>query len=177
MVDFARNGEMWDAVVEEVNIPDENNSSGLSGRKTYSAKSIILATGHSARDIYELFHSKGWTIEPKGFALGVRVEHPQSLINNIQYHGKWQPYLPTAEYSLVTQVDGRGVFSFCMCPGGILVPAATSQGEMVLNGMSNSARNSKWANAGVVVQVNPEDVPEYAQYGPLQVLRSRQAQA
>jgi len=147
----------------------------LSGRKTFEAKNIILATGHSARDIYELFHAKGWTIEPKGFALGVRVEHPQSLINNIQYHGKYQPYLPTAEYSLVTQVDGRGVFSFCMCPGGILVPAATAEGEMVLNGMSNSARNSKWANAGVVVQVNPEDVPEFADHGPLQVLRFQQS--
>lgn len=147
----------------------------LSGRRVYSAKNIILATGHSARDIYELFHAKGWTIEPKGFALGVRVEHPQSLINNIQYHGKYQPYLPTAEYSLVTQVDGRGVFSFCMCPGGILVPAATDRGEMVLNGMSNSARNSKWANAGVVVQVNPEDVPEFAEFGPLQVLRFQQS--
>ncbi|MBE6247109.1 MAG: FAD-binding protein [Bacteroidales bacterium] len=147
----------------------------LSGRKAYSAKNIILATGHSARDIYELFHAKGWTIEPKGFALGVRVEHPQTLINNIQYHGKYQPYLPTAEYSLVTQVDGRGVFSFCMCPGGILVPAATDRGEMVLNGMSNSARNSKWANAGVVVQVNPEDVPEFAEFGPLQVLRFQQS--
>ncbi len=170
VVDFVPNGEKWDAVVEEVNIPKNNSS----GRKIYTAKNIILATGHSARDIYELFNSKGWTIEPKGFALGVRVEHPQSLINNIQYHGKYQPYLPTAEYSLVTQVDGRGVFSFCMCPGGILVPAATSEGEMVLNGMSNSMRNSKWANAGVVVQVNPEDVPEYAEHGPLQVLRFQQ---
>ena len=153
--DFQRTSSGWDVVVEELDLPDN-----LSGRKIYSAKNIILATGHSARDIYELFNAKGWTIEPKGFALGVRVEHPQHLINNIQYHGKYQPYLPTAEYSLVTQVDGRGVFSFCMCPGGILVPAATGEGEMVLNGMSNSARNSKWANAGVVVQVNPEDVPE-----------------
>ena len=170
VVDFVQNGDKWDAVVEEVNLPDSDSS----GRKIYSAKNIILATGHSARDIYELFNAKGWTIEPKGFALGVRVEHPQSLINNIQYHGKYQPYLPTAEYSLVAQVDGRGVFSFCMCPGGILVPAATSEGEMVLNGMSNSARNSKWANAGVVVQVNPEDVPEYAEHGPLQVLRFQQ---
>ena len=170
VVDFVRIGDKWDAVVEEVNLPDGDSS----GRKIYSAKNIILATGHSARDIYELFNAKGWTIEPKGFALGVRVEHPQSLINNIQYHGKYQPYLPTAEYSLVAQVDGRGVFSFCMCPGGILVPAATSEGEMVLNGMSNSARNSKWANAGVVVQVNPEDVPEYAEHGPLQVLRFQQ---
>ena len=173
VVDFVQNGEKWDAIVEGVNLPD-SNSENSSGRKTYTAKNIILATGHSARDIYELFNGKGWTIEPKGFALGVRVEHPQSLINNIQYHGKYQPYLPTAEYSLVAQVDGRGVFSFCMCPGGILVPAATSEGEMVLNGMSNSARNSRWANAGIVVQVNPEDVPEYAEHGPLQVLRFQQ---
>lgn len=174
VVDFVKNGEMWDAITESVNIPENESPDKSSGRKIYTSKNIILATGHSARDIYELFNAKGWTIEPKGFALGVRVEHPQSLINNIQYHGKYQPYLPTAEYSLVTQVDGRGVFSFCMCPGGILVPAATSEGEMVLNGMSNSMRNSKWANSGVVVQVNPEDVPEYAQHGPLQVLRFQQ---
>ena len=202
VVDFAQTPTGWQAIVENSNTPDSTSVHGdtsvcgqntqistsvhgdtsvcgeeknLSGRKTFEAKNIILATGHSARDIYELFHAKGWTIEPKGFALGVRVEHPQSLINNIQYHGKYQPYLPTAEYSLVTQVDGRGVFSFCMCPGGILVPAATSGGEMVLNGMSNSARNSKWANAGVVVQVNPEDVPEFADHGPLQVLRFQQS--
>ena len=136
----------------------------------YNSRKVILATGHSARDIYELFQSKGWEIQAKGFALGVRVEHPQSLINRIQYHGKWQPYMPTAEYSFVTQVLGRGVFSFCMCPGGILVPAATSPGELVLNGMSNSARNSKWANSGVVVSVEPEDMPEYAKYGPLSLL-------
>lgn len=175
VVDFVQTPAGWDAVVEEVNLPDENTPAGLSGRRIYSAKNIILATGHSARDIYELFNAKGWTIEAKGFALGVRVEHPQSLINNIQYHGRYQPYLPTAEYSLVTQVEGRGVFSFCMCPGGILVPAATDEGEMVLNGMSNSMRNSRWANAGVVVQVDPEDVPEFAQYGPLQVLRFQQS--
>ena len=121
--------------------------------RAYSAKHIILATGHSARDIYELFNSRGWALEAKGFALGVRVEHPQSLINRIQYHGKYQPFMPTAEYSFVTQIEGRGVFSFCMCPGGILVPSSTEEGETVLNGMSNSARNSKWANSGVVVSV------------------------
>ena len=137
---------------------------------TYTSRKVILATGHSARDIYEMFDRKGWEIQAKGFALGVRVEHPQSLINKIQYHGKYQPYMPTAEYSFVTQIEGRGVFSFCMCPGGILVPAATASGELVLNGMSNSQRNSKWANAGVVVQIEPEDFPEYAQYGPLALL-------
>ena len=138
---------------------------------TYTSRKVILATGHSARDIYEMFDRKGWEIQAKGFALGVRVEHPQSLINKIQYHGKYQPYMPTAEYSFVTQIEGRGVFSFCMCPGGILVPAATASGELVLNGMSNSQRNSKWANAGVVVQIEPEDFPEYAQHGPLALLQ------
>lgn len=138
----------------------------------YRAPAVILATGHSARDIYELFSSKGWALEAKGFALGVRVEHPQSLINRIQYHGKYQPFMPAAEYSFVQQIEGRGVFSFCMCPGGILVPSATSEGETVLNGMSNSARNSKWANSGVVVSVEPEDVePEYREkYGPLSLM-------
>ena len=136
----------------------------------FSAPSVILATGHSARDIYRMFHGKGWEIQAKGFALGVRAEHPQSLINRIQYHGKYQPWMPAAEYSFVTQIEGRGVFSFCMCPGGILIPSATGPEETVLNGMSNSARNSRWANAGVVVSVEPEDVPEYAKYGPLSLL-------
>ena len=142
--------------------------------EVWQSRKVILATGHSARDIYEMFHSKGWELQAKGFALGVRVEHPQSLINRIQYHDKYQPYMPTAEYSFVTQVLDRGVFSFCMCPGGILVPAATASGELVLNGMSNSQRNSKWANSGVVVQIEPEDFPEYAQYGPLALLRFQQ---
>ncbi|MBO5419966.1 MAG: NAD(P)/FAD-dependent oxidoreductase [Bacteroidales bacterium] len=137
----------------------------------YSSRKVILATGHSARDIYEMFDRKGWEIQAKGFALGVRVEHPQSLINRIQYHGKYQPYMPTAEYSFVTQIEGRGVFSFCMCPGGILVPSATADGELVLNGMSNSQRNSKWANSGVVVSIEPEDMPEYSKYGPLALLK------
>ena len=128
---------------------------------SFSARKVILACGHSARDIYRLFVSRGWAVEAKGFALGVRVEHPQWLINKIQYHGKWQPFMPTAEYAFVTQIEGRGVFSFCMWPGGILVPSSTEPGELVLNGMSNSARNSKWANAGVVVSVEPEDLPHY----------------
>ena len=149
-------------------IPSERSESSVS---IYTSRKVILATGHSARDIYEMFHRKGWELQAKGFALGVRVEHPQSLINKIQYHGKYQPYMPTAEYSFVTQVLDRGVFSFCMCPGGILVPAATASGELVLNGMSNSQRNSKWANSGVVVQIEPEDFPEYAQHGPLALLQ------
>ena len=137
---------------------------------SFSARKVILACGHSARDIYRLFVSRGWAVEAKGFALGVRVEHPQWLINKIQYHGKWQPFMPTAEYAFVTQIEGRGVFSCCMCPGGILVPSSTEPGELVLNGMSNSARNSKWANAGVVVSVEPEDLPHYQKYGPLSSL-------
>ncbi|MBO8444131.1 MAG: NAD(P)/FAD-dependent oxidoreductase [Bacteroidetes bacterium] len=142
----------------------------VAGSRTFSSRKVILATGHSARDIYNLFAEKGWELQAKGFALGVRVEHPQSLINRIQYHGKYQPYMPAAEYSFVTQIEGRGVFSFCMCPGGILVPSATGPGETVLNGMSNSARNSRWANAGVVVSVEPEDIQEYSRYGALSLL-------
>lgn len=142
----------------------------VAGSRTFSSRKVILATGHSARDIYNLFAEKGWELQAKGFALGVRVEHPQSLINRIQYHGEYQPYMPAAEYSFVTQIEGRGVFSFCMCPGGILVPSATGPGETVLNGMSNSARNSRWANAGVVVSVEPEDIPEYSRYGALSLL-------
>ena len=137
---------------------------------SFSARKVILACGHSARDIYRLFVSRGWAVEAKGFALGVRVEHPQWLINKIQYHGKWQPFMPTAEYAFVTQIEGRGVFSFCMCPGGILVPSSTEPGELVLNGMSNSARTTKWAKAGVVVSVEPEDLPHYQKYGPLSSL-------
>ena len=129
------------------------------GTVTFKARAVILATGHSAKDIYELFDRKGWALQAKGFALGVRVEHPQSLINRIRYRGQWEPEMPAAEYSFVEQVDDRGVFSFCMCPGGILVSSSTEDGATVLNGMSNSARNSRWANAGVVVSIEPDDVP------------------
>ena len=142
--------------------------------ETFRSKAVILATGHSARDIYELFDAKGWSLEAKGFAMGVRVEHPQSLINRSRYHGQWEPGMPAAEYSFAVQETmetdpdspERGVFSFCMCPGGILVPSSTEDGALVLNGMSNSARSSQWANAGVVVQIEPEDIPaEYASDG------------
>ena len=127
--------------------------------KKYCGQAVILATGHSARDIYEMLASQKGALEAKGFALGVRVEHPQEKINWSQYHGMWKPGVPAAEYSFVEQQDGRGVFSFCMCPGGILVPSSTEPGTVVLNGMSNSARSGKFANAGVVVQIEPEDVP------------------
>jgi uncharacterized FAD-dependent dehydrogenase len=139
------------------------------GDTVYKASKVILASGHSARDIYEIFQRKGWAIEAKGFALGVRVEHPQWMINQMRYHGKYQPFMPTAEYSFVQQVEERGVFSFCMCPGGILVPSSTEEGTVVLNGMSNAARNSKWANSGVVVQIEPGDQPaEYT--GPFALM-------
>ena len=140
------------------------------GGGVYTAPDVILATGHSSREIYKLFDTKGWPLQAKGFALGLRAEHQQSLINRIQYHGKYQPWMPAAEYSLVEQVEGRGVFSFCMCPGGILVPAVTSEGELVLNGMSGSGRSSRWANAGIVCSVEPEDVPEFEKYGPFGLL-------
>ncbi len=129
------------------------------GGDIFGADAFILATGHSARDIFELLHQKKILIEAKPFALGVRVEHPQSLIDNIQYHCSLRTEnLPPASYSLVQQVNSRGVFSFCMCPGGIIAPAATSAGELVVNGWSPSKRNNPYANSGVVVQVELNDV-------------------
>lgn len=156
-----------DGVITVTAIDEKDGESAL----TFKAKAVIVATGHSARDIYELFDKKGWELQAKGFAMGVRVEHPQALINKIRYRGQWEPGFPAAEYSFVEQVDERGVFSFCMCPGGILVPSATEDGYTVLNGMSNSARNSKWANTGVVVSIEPDDVPEeYKKYGVFSLL-------
>lgn len=145
-----------DGVITVTAIDEKNDNKTL----TYKAKAVILATGHSARDVYEMLQGKGCELQAKGFAMGVRVEHPQALINKIRYRGQWEPGFPAAEYSFVEQVGDRGVFSFCMCPGGILVPSSTEDGYTVLNGMSNSARNSKWANAGVVVSIEPDDVPE-----------------
>ena len=145
-----------DGVITVTAIDEKNDNKTL----TYKSKAVILATGHSARDVYEMLQGKGCELQAKGFAMGVRVEHPQELINKIRYRGQWEPGFPAAEYSFVEQVDDRGVFSFCMCPGGILVPSSTEDGYTVLNGMSNSARNSKWANAGVVVSIEPDDVPE-----------------
>jgi hypothetical protein len=124
----------------------------------FMAKAVILATGHSARDIFELLHHKKILIEAKPFALGVRIEHPQSLIDSTQYHCTARgEYLPPASYSLVEQVNGRGVFSFCMCPGGIIAPAATAAGEIVVNGWSPSKRNNPFANSGIVVTVDEKD--------------------
>jgi len=119
---------------------------------------VIVATGHSARDIFQLFRDNNWELKAKSFALGVRIEHTQELINKIQYHGRQSDdFLPPASYSLVTQVEGRGVYSFCMCPGGIVAPCATEPGEVVTNGWSPSKRNNPTSNSGVVVEIHPED--------------------
>ncbi|GAA4298000.1 NAD(P)/FAD-dependent oxidoreductase [Nibribacter koreensis] len=147
---------------------------------TFEGEAVILATGHSARDIYELLHAKNILIEAKPFAMGVRVEHQQSLIDGIQYHcnGDRGNYLPAASYALVHQVDykgqQRGVFSFCMCPGGFIVPSATAPGEVVVNGMSPSRRDSKFANSGIVVAINLEDM-DLKNHGALAGLRMQQA--
>lgn len=141
-----------------------------------TGKAVILATGHSARDIYWLLDEKGIGLEAKTWAMGVRVEHPQELIDQIQYHspeGRGN-YLPAASYSFSHQVGERGIYSFCMCPGGFIVPAMTSADEMVVNGMSPSGRNSPFANSGMVVEIRPEDIPEYHQYGALAGLKYQQ---
>ena len=123
---------------------------------------VILATGHSARDVYRYLHQEQIRIEPKGIAIGVRLEHPSKLIDSIQYHNPAGrgAYLPAAEYSFVTQVGGRGVYSFCMCPGGFVVPAASGPEQIVVNGMSPSNRGSRWSNSGMVVEVRVEDIPQ-----------------
>jgi uncharacterized FAD-dependent dehydrogenase len=133
----------------------------LASGEVIKGEAFILATGHSARDIYYLLQAKGFALESKAFAMGVRVEHPQELIDHIQYHGRRDKYLPAATYSLAEQVNGRGVYSFCMCPGGRIVPSATSDYEIVVNGMSLSDRGSLFANAGIVVQVTPADFRSY----------------
>jgi len=148
----------------------ENNSiKGLeiNGDTWHDFSEVVLATGHSARDIFYLLHKRGVTIAAKPFALGVRVEHTQELINDIQYHGDHQnPYLPPASYALVEQVNGMGVYSFCMCPGGIIAPCATEAEEVVTNGWSPSKRNNPYANSGIVVSVSPEDLPNYKENDP-----------
>lgn len=138
----------------------------LADGQSFEFDAVVLATGHSARDIYEMLNRNGVNLEAKTFAMGVRVEHPQPLIDGIQYHQEQRgPYLPAATYSFVEQVNDRGVYSFCMCPGGFIVPAATAPGELVVNGMSASKRNSPFANSGLVVEVRPEDLREFQHYG------------
>lgn len=144
---------------QAVGIETIDARSGESG--TILANSIVLATGHSARDVYRWLYDNQIEIEAKGLAVGVRLEHPATLIDQIQYHsregrGKW---LPAAEYAFVQQVQGRGVYSFCMCPGGFVVPAASGEEQIVVNGMSPSNRGGRWSNSGMVVEVRPEDIP------------------
>ena len=158
------NTKMTDILVEN------NGLKGieLNNDRIIPVENLILATGHSARDIFYLLHKRGITIEAKSFALGVRVEHPQYLIDEIQYHGRLNDqYLPPAAYSLVSQAKGVGVFSFCMCPGGIVAPCATEQNEVVTNGWSPSKRNNPYANSGIVVQIEPEMLPGYTPDNPL----------
>lgn len=141
--------EIQDGSIQSITINDEN---------VVPVKHLILATGHSARDIFELLHKKNIKLNAKPFALGVRVEHRQEFIDEMQYHGRQSDeYLPPASYSLVTQVKDKGVFSFCMCPGGIIAPCATENGEVVTNGWSPSKRNNPYANSGIVVSVSPDD--------------------
>ncbi|WP_066835513.1 NAD(P)/FAD-dependent oxidoreductase [Rufibacter ruber] len=170
------NTRVTDFLVENQQMKAAVTASGA----VFDGEAVILATGHSARDIYELLHKKGILIEAKPFAMGVRVEHQQSLIDGIQYHcdGDRGNYLPAASYALVQQVawrgQERGVFSFCMCPGGFIVPSATAPGEVVVNGMSPSRRDSKFANSGIVVAINLEDM-DLKQHGALAGLRLQQA--
>lgn len=139
----------------------------VAGEREFLSRHVILATGHSARDIYRMLHRRLVRMEPKDFAVGLRLEHPQHDIDCIQYHnkagrGQW---LPAAEYNFVTNIDGRGVYSFCMCPGGVVVPAATSQGQQVVNGMSSSSRNTPWANSAIVTAISKNELESMGYQG------------
>lgn len=150
------NAKVTDLIVQNNELTAVKTAEG----ETWKGDAFILATGHSARDIFELLHAKKIAIEAKPFALGVRAEHPQHIIDAAQYHCLVRSeYLPPASYSLVHQADGRGVFSFCMCPGGIIAPAATAPGEIVVNGWSPSKRNNPYANSGMVVEIRLQDLP------------------
>ena len=162
----------------------QNRMAGIILEKTDGAKevteliaqSVILATGHSAKDVYELMHRRNITLYPKPFALGVRIEHPQRIVDSIQYHcAVRSAYLPPASYSLTHRVNDRGVYSFCMCPGGIIAPAATDTNEIVVNGWSPSKRNNPFANSGMVVSVNEKDFQPFANDGALAALRFQQS--
>lgn len=157
-----RGGEVrFEAKLVDIVVKDgEVKAVKLASGEEIPCNKVILATGHSARDIFELFRQKQWQVEAKPFALGVRIEHPQEIIDRAQYHCDVRgEFLPPAYYSLVEQAEGRGVFSFCMCPGGVIAPCATAEGEIVVNGWSPSKRNNPYANSGTVVQINLEDVP------------------
>ena len=171
---IASGGEVYFETRMDKLIIENNEVKGIETNtgKTFLGK-VILATGHSARDVYYMLHNQNVKIEAKGLAVGFRIEHPAHLIDQIQYHnieGRGK-YLPAAEYSFVVQAGGRGVYSFCMCPGGIIVPAASGAEQLVVNGMSPSNRGSKWSNSGVVVEIHPEDFPEYAKFEELALLK------
>ena len=172
MTDILIEGEK----VKGIRYECSDESSHLQKNGEIHASAIILATGHSARDVYRWLHANNIEIEAKDLAVGVRLEHPAELIDRIQYHNKYGKgkYLPTAEYSFVTQVEGRGVYSFCMCPGGIVVPAASGPEQIVVNGMSPSQRNSPWSNSGMVVELHAEDLadPTLMEKGTIQDLKS-----
>ena len=172
MTDILIEGEK----VKGIRYECSDESSHLQKNGEIHASAIILATGHSARDVYRWLHANNIEIEAKNLAVGVRLEHPAELIDRIQYHNKYGKgkYLPTAEYSFVTQVEGRGVYSFCMCPGGIVVPAASGPEQIVVNGMSPSQRNSPWSNSGMVVELHTEDLadPTLMEKGTIQDLKS-----
>jgi uncharacterized FAD-dependent dehydrogenase len=164
--------KLVDIIVEN----DEAKAVATSDGDTIHAEAVILATGHSARDIFSLLNAKKILIEAKPFALGVRVEHPQSLIDTIQYHCPTRnEFLPPASYSLVQQVEGKGVFSFCMCPGGIIAPAATNENEIVVNGWSPSKRNNPYANSGIVVTVEEKNFQSFNKYGALSAMHFQQS--
>jgi len=165
---------LFNSRVTDIYVKD-NRATGVGvGGERIEGKAVVLATGHSAGDIYELLHERGVSLEAKPFAMGVRVEHPQELIDEIQYHGAGREYLPAATYSLVAQAAGRGVYSFCMCPGGVMVPAMTDPSQSVVNGMSSSLRNSRWANSGIVTEVRLFDFRHLQpEFGPLAGLEFR----
>ena len=157
------NTKVTDFIIED----NEIKGLELNNDLKIEVEHVILATGHSARDIFTLLGKKNVKIESKGFALGVRIEHPQELIDKIQYHGRVNDdYLPPSTYSLVTQVNDTGVYSFCMCPGGIVAPCATSPGEVVTNGWSPSKRNNPYSNSGIVVEIDPKRLPNYEPNNP-----------
>ena len=167
---------VFDARVTDVELHDDRVKGVWVGDTLYEGAAVVLATGHSARDIYELLHRRGVRREAKPFAMGVRIEHPQALIDSIQYHCESRgEYLPAASYSLVSQEGGRGVYSFCMCPGGFIVPAMTDAAESVVNGMSPSGRNSVFANSGLVTEVRLADFEHLrAEWGELAGLKFQQ---
>ena len=163
VTDFAIRSGRVDGVITE------------SGR-TFQADAVILAMGNSAREIFDFFHRSDLPIEPKPFAAGIRLEHPQVLIDQMQYHHTPRhPNLPPASYGFVSQSEGRGVYSFCMCPGGRIVPSSTTSDELVVNGMSYAKRNSPFANSGIVVEIRPEDIGDFQKEGPFAFLAFQKA--